>query len=536
MYKVLIADDEAKVCGLIYGLVDWAELQLTVVKIVHDGIAARQAIDEMRPDIVITDIRMPGVTGLDLIRDAKAQYPDMDFVIVSGYRHFDYAHTAIKYGVEDYLLKPLRKQEFLGTLQKLIEKKRDAEHRMDETEALRKRAQPDLSHLHAELLALWRAPAQGNPPCDLALVNEMYRVHLAPGVFLALCIQADIGWTDDEVPFRNVLSEKLVRIARERLLPVSYEVITAALPGGAYGMVNCSPDALSDVRRALNIVVEERVLLRDLCPALRVTIGVGGAIDDVTALPEGMRKASDAVAERLVQGTDRVLSYAKAEMPPLSKALSQELKRSFIAALETLDTDAYARCLHIFFSNLDDIPNLSALYVRRCFLELSSLSQYTLRQVTGDAEELSPLQETCAHRLERCASLSEANAMLTALLTEALKTAADARKAADTRPIRQAKQIMRAHYQEPLTLEYISQQVGFHPVYFSSLFKKVTGENFLESLCAIRMEEAKQLLMDGSLGVADVAERVGYNDVKHFTKLFKKTMGLTPNEYRKLYY
>lgn len=108
MLKVLIADDEKKVCRLIVNLVDWEQLGFEIVGIVNDGISAYKFIQETPVDVMITDIRMPGYDGMELIQKAKVLYPDMHIVIISGYSQFDYAQNAIRYGVEDYLLKPLR--------------------------------------------------------------------------------------------------------------------------------------------------------------------------------------------------------------------------------------------------------------------------------------------------------------------------------------------------------------------------------------------------------------------------------------------
>ena len=109
MMKVIVADDEAKVCQLICSLVDWASLDMEVAGVAHNGIEALELVETLRPDLIITDIRMPGYDGLELISRAKAAKPDLDFIIVSGYRHFEYAQSAIKYGVSDYLLKPIKK-------------------------------------------------------------------------------------------------------------------------------------------------------------------------------------------------------------------------------------------------------------------------------------------------------------------------------------------------------------------------------------------------------------------------------------------
>ena len=109
MLKVIIADDEIKVCNLIYQLVDWESMGLEVAAIINDGISAFDLIKEIEPDIVITDIRMPGYDGIELIRRTKEILPNVFFIIISGYNQFEYAQNAIRYGVENYLLNQSRK-------------------------------------------------------------------------------------------------------------------------------------------------------------------------------------------------------------------------------------------------------------------------------------------------------------------------------------------------------------------------------------------------------------------------------------------
>ena len=109
MIKVLIADDEEKVCQLICNLVDWASFDMQIVGTAANGIEALEKVRSLGPDLMITDIRMPGCDGLELIARAKAENEALEFVIISGYRHFEYAQTAIKSGVGDYLLKPIKK-------------------------------------------------------------------------------------------------------------------------------------------------------------------------------------------------------------------------------------------------------------------------------------------------------------------------------------------------------------------------------------------------------------------------------------------
>ena len=121
MLKVLIADDEEKICQLIEKLIDWKTLGLSVAAVALNGIDAISKITEHKPDIVITDIRMPGIDGMELIERTKRICPDTEVIIISGYRHFEYAQTAIRYGVRNYLLKPIHKKELIDALQKCVQ-------------------------------------------------------------------------------------------------------------------------------------------------------------------------------------------------------------------------------------------------------------------------------------------------------------------------------------------------------------------------------------------------------------------------------
>jgi two-component system response regulator YesN len=145
-------------------------------------------------------------------------------------------------------------------------------------------------------------------------------------------------------------------------------------------------------------------------------------------------------------------------------------------------------------------------------------------------------KEEFERRFFRCYSLAGAFDQLTEEIVTQLEQLNQDKKLADKKPIRLAKQYIKEKYTQPITLEEVSNQIGFNPTYFSSLFKKETGQNFLEYLTDTRIQAAKQLLADTNRSVIQVSEEVGYIDIKHFTKLFKKATGLTPSEYRKLYY
>lgn len=129
MWKVIIADDEKLICRLIEALVDWDALGMEIVGKAENGLEALDMVRDLRPHLLITDIRMPGCDGLDLIRQARELSPEIEIVIISGYAHFEYAQTAIAYGVGNYILKPVNQAELNKTLQKIILRLEERGHR-----------------------------------------------------------------------------------------------------------------------------------------------------------------------------------------------------------------------------------------------------------------------------------------------------------------------------------------------------------------------------------------------------------------------
>jgi len=134
-----------------------------------------------------------------------------------------------------------------------------------------------------------------------------------------------------------------------------------------------------------------------------------------------------------------------------------------------------------------------------------------------------------------CTSVEEVFRQLMEAFTEGIGAVAEIQAQADSKPIRKAKKYIQDYYYEALKLDDISAMLGFNTSYFSGLFKKETGENFSDYLAQVRISQAKQLLIQEDMGVSDVAAEVGYQDLKHFSKLFKRLTGLNPSEFRKLY-
>ena len=189
MIRVLVADDEEKVCQLICKLIYWEELETKLVGTASNGIGSLQMIEAEHPDLVLTDIRMPGYDGMELLKRARIQNPDMGFIIISGYSHFEYAQTAIRYGVSDYILKPVNEEALNATLQKV--RQRYMEHQALTEKNLEQKKQQVLDQVRVRE-TLWMDLEYARIPRNMEALNEKYWYHFQEGKFRTFLIQADV--------------------------------------------------------------------------------------------------------------------------------------------------------------------------------------------------------------------------------------------------------------------------------------------------------------------------------------------------------
>jgi len=537
MIKVIIADDEENVCKLIRGLIYWKSLDMEIMGVAHNGVEALDLIKDISPDLIITDIRMPGYDGLEMIRYAKDIKEDLDFIIISGYRHFEYAQNAIKYGVGDYLLKPINKEDFLVALSKMRERYMQRTEQMSNEEHLKKRLKSDVDKLRANLF-IERLLKKGADTEDLTLdnINENYHFAFKPGVFQMCAVKIDCGF---ECQYNNaikILGEKVLQILNSLLKEQCYEMGIYSDDSVTYCLLNFHENYKKTMRKQMKVVLDELLIQKAAFEKFEFTIAAGTVVEDVKQLKDTFRAARFGIAQRIISGTGIFIEEGTVKVESqMGSALLAELNKKMGTAIELLDKDSVLSC----------IDNLKIQIKTEKYLkgqEIFSLTRHICEMyLTHLRNNEIPIQygeefyeEFCIYS-NHCSSIDELFQYLSVMLNKSLDVIIEDKKQTDTKPIRLAKQYIQQNYMKSISLEDISNLVGFNAAYFSTLFKKENGSNYLNYLSEVRMNKAKELLRETNLNIAVVCEQVGYNDLKHFTKSFKKNTGIKPNEYRKLY-
>ncbi|MEY8351992.1 response regulator [Lachnospiraceae bacterium 54-53] len=534
MLKVLIADDEEKICQLIEKLIDWNALGMKLSGVANNGIEALEKIEALSPDVVITDIRMPGYDGLDLVKKTRELDLNVEFVIISGYRHFEYAQTAIKYGVSDYLLKPIKKQELAETLEKIKAGYNERNEQLTYEERVRLARKSDAERLRTIWFSNVLYREKREEDCMvLEEINKQYYYQLNPGCFQIVCVKFDGVSTPDEKNL-EFLTEKTTQIAEQMLKGQVFDWELYVENSHIYIFLNYEEEKKKIIRRQCKNILNELAVLESILEGLRVTIGFGMPVNDPEQLKLSLKSARHLVEQRLVAGNGKLLEGdLRSSFHLASSQWFTQFNQDMNAALESLDRQQVGDCMRNLKNDLLDQPDVTGHEILQMCREVCNLYLFFMKNHKIAIEQ--NFLERFNQGVEFCASASEVLRCLVKEITVSYDMAVAGKLKEDNRPIRMAKKYIKDHYREAITLEDVSEVAGFNPTYFSSLFKKETGKNFLEFLSEVRMEQAKSLLKETNLSVAAICGEVGYSDVKYFTRSFSKYSGLKPNEYRKLY-
>ena len=206
--------------------------------------------------------------------------------------------------------------------------------------------------------------------------------------------------------------------------------------------------------------------------------------------------------------------------------------KNLISDLHQLMEERFQQELDESYGAILSRPDLSGQMMEDWFYQVLEACLYGMRQ-TGQIDERFRME--MEERLWLCADVHDVLQIRRENICQQIRRLETERSLRETRPISDAKRYIQQHYQEALRLEDVSSAVGFNTTYFSTLFKKETGQNFVDYLTELRINKAKELLSGDDLSVQDVAEMVGYQDLKYFSKLFKRITGVSPSDYKKLY-
>ncbi|GGA40415.1 response regulator transcription factor [Paenibacillus physcomitrellae] len=522
MYKVILVEDEIFARQGLRNLIDWNSCGYEVVEEADNGEEALGLIEQIKPELVITDIRMPVLDGLGLIQTVRdAGDAETKFMIISGYGDFQYAQKAIKFGVKDFILKPIDEQELSDSLSRLSaeigkekQKRSAGQEQKALTKLLRGEAAPEEVEEIARMVALPTDRHYGYLIAEMNdLVNPLKRDAEAKQLraFRHAIIEEVAAWNPGIQPFH--LHEHRVGVYS---FPVCLD--PAALP------VGLRPPALEEmaarIGARLNVRFEQPIYLY-----------AGDGVQPLAAINHCYLTAIETMQYKYAAPDLRTLTYGQMTKQPLryiefeagiyANLLEQMEEGNREAMLEAVDS-IFAEIQHRAFAP-EAVHNVIA---RLVFGVIGSISA-----MQGDERELHSLEAVLQWR-NYPVTLQGLQERFRHFIEESAEMAVRLRRNYVKGDIMKIKSYIERHYNEDISLKSIAARFFMNPVYLGQLFKKTFGVYFNDFLLQIRVDNAKRLLRQTELRVYEVARHVGFDNADYFVCKFEKVEGRTPTAYR----
>ena len=526
MYKVFLADDEIVVREGIRSNFPWEQTDFVLAGEAPDGEMALSMLQDIKPDILITDIRMPFMDGLELCRAVSATMPWMYIVILSGYDDFAYAREAISLGVKEYLLKPVSGQELMQVLNHIADCIREDKRRQANLRTYRDQLASTGQLLKQRLLT---DLISGASEADVMERARALQMSLTAGRYLTMVID----WGQDDVSAEETRAAESLLC---RLADSSGGTVCLGQTQGRFVMLVMGDDdndieertyglaqaVKFDVER--NTELKPRMAIGTTVKALRE---VPNSYADACALLRTLHNADHANRERSIVG---MLDLA----PKDSVTLANVKVPQIFEKLRHANPGEIGDILSDYIQSIGQSAAQSKLIINYIFVDIVLSASRIIRECGGDPQEIIPSAFEPDGKSAMTATLEEALDMARELLSRALQFRDEQGSARYGVVIRKAKSYMDEHFSNPdLTLRDVAGYVALSNNHFCTVFSQETGVTFTEYLTAIRLAKAKELLRDKQMRTSDVAFTVGYNDPHYFSYLFKKNAGMSPRDYRK---
>ncbi|MFD0673338.1 response regulator [Cohnella sp. GCM10027633] len=525
--NILIVDDEVIFRDYLRQALDWDRYGFRIGGEAKNGAEALALAAEQRFDLALVDINMPIMDGLELTEKLKASHPGIDVLIVTGHNEFEYARTAMRLGVEDYILKPFSQDELVLTLLKCRQKRKESlEARQSE--------QADRQLMIESVLSRLVTGESSEPPERLVARLAQWGIGLDEenAAYSVACIEID----HMERRWNEPAERELWKFAVTNIL-------AEAMGGGGKPLLFNGPEGRIVCLRPEQGASKEHGLVTGLDGyeelifyirkylKLTVTIGVGGRYEGAAGIRRSYEQALAALRSKFLLGDDRVIPYsgdtgetreATAFLADTNEAMLHLLRMGDKAQL-TGKLDELFRGFKDNKLSLEYIYVACMGWVSICLSHVSE-SGHPIEDCYG--EHFFPYTEIRA--LETAEAVREWMKTLFGRTVDYVSKHKQTRAASIAK---QARAFIEQAYGDPeLSVESVAANAFINPSYLRAIFKKTFGMTVGEYMTHVRMNRAKELL-GGNIRLADIAERTGYQDAGYFSKVFKKFYGMTPSEY-----
>lgn len=522
MYQIFVAEDELLIRQSIRGIIEKMQGPYVLCGEAADGELALTMMQDLMPDILLTDIRMPFLDGFGLIKNVKTIMPWIKVIIISGYGEFEYAREAISLGVDQYLLKPIRSAELTEAIKKVSDQidREKADSKLEAGYGKEEIRDVLKSHFMKEVL-------YGS--LDTGELLEKAR-QLEMDIVSPLFKPVLFAFEGDETDHR--LLGNILKHAFEQLDISLYAVIdrerTAVLLKGT------ETEALTEL--AWQTAGAIRHETREICPT--VTAVIGETVKRISEINPAYKNAVDLLRKATANAAGTVIDIGDAVQLTENIIRSGDtFGESFRHRIAEASAEEVPAILEEVLKDPQTASRLEGKQQRYyALVSILKISLSILAQSMPGTDSRDIASELCSRYDIIAASRRQDTFRSTAesLLINALEARPGKTLSLQhCHVVSRAQEYIRAHFDDPnLTLNDVAGHVGMSPAHFSTVFSQSAGCTFISWLTSLRIEKAKELLMIKDKKLSDIALEIGYNEPNYFSHVFRKTVGMTPKEYR----
>ncbi|HIW32493.1 MAG TPA: response regulator [Candidatus Paenibacillus intestinavium] len=518
-YKIVIVDDEILDLQALNVFIPWKDIGFEVVGAVNSGSLALELMNEHTIDLLLTDIHMPMMTGLELARKAIDKQSGIRIMFISGHQEFNYVKAALSLQASSYVLKPIDDRELMNSLIS-IRNEMDKEKERCEAEEAYRQLIPRIQKEFWQVLL--EQPSNSNYTDTLLGGNE--QLQLTWPVRVAVIEPDDLTWK------LNQYSEQ----ERKKLITHFREFSYTACSDRKINYVS----KVGDQRIVMLIesfCAEELQLMKDSIQQklpFTITGGIGEAVYSQEMLYVTYDQAIAALEHKMFAGKGKWINYS--DIPDAVIKHAEHLDIQMDTLLESVQNYELVK-LHDELAILFQMTTQwsSRFNVYNFVLHIVMKLHVFLHQQNEDLFKILDMELKDLDVLLRFETINDIHSWLRRNLYEISELLNQKRLNKNSRLIRDINDYVRENLNDSLTLRQIADRFTFSPNYLGMIFKEQTGKHYSEYVIELRMEKAAELLKDPTIKVYEVADQVGYRYLPYFSRQFKKSFGMTPNEYRK---
>lgn len=520
----MIVDDEPLFRDFLVNFIPWEEYGFIIVAEAKNGLEALKLADEKQPDVVLTDINMPKMDGLEFASQLLKIAPETAIVFITGHNEFEYARKAIRLGASDYILKPFEKEELILTLLKLKDNLHEAnKHSMSDVNEDTSFMMPLLtSKIHSSNQSLQSKLK------DYGFSNPNAR-------YCVVCLDIDhLNYTINDQEEKMLWRFSVMNILKELLQEKEkIDIDKCHIFYDYEGNITCifeneDEEISPDYKMVFNHLLEAVSKYLDFS----ITIGISTIREGLEAISSSYNEALSALHHKYIEESSRIIYYN--EMQDESKDFSfynATFNEQLLSSLRSKDIETSTQLLHDLYQNIRD-KHISYDFTRIIQMGVISLLLSYITQSGKSTSIIFASDFSPFNAFDKADTLELQEDLVTSLFSKTINYFTTHQPSRTQQIALQGKNYIDENYaNSSLNVQDIASAQYINQTYLRSMFKKEYGLTISDYITKTRMEAAAALLKQKTHRLADIAETVGYNDSSYFSKCFKKFYGMSPSQY-----